>query len=126
MLSLIAICRVGPVDEQKVDVVHLKRFRLSSTDRCRAPCEDELGPHLGGHEDVVAPDPGGANACTDSGLVVIALRGIDMAEADLQRLGDDGAHCSSRNSQVPQPRTGMSASPTVSFRLPSLLIRFVP
>ena len=47
------------------------------------------GPHLGGHEDVVAPDPGGANAFTDRGLVVIALRGIDMAESDLQCLGDD-------------------------------------
>ena len=82
--------RVGPVDEQKVDVVQPEPLEALFDRPLQGPLRNELRPHLGGHENVVAPDPGGANACTDRGLVVIALRGIDMAESELQRFGDDG------------------------------------
>jgi hypothetical protein len=40
------------------------------------------GPDLGGHEHVIALDAGSANAVADFALVLIDLRGVDMAIAE--------------------------------------------
>ena len=54
------------------------------------------GPDLGGDEDLVALDAGGAQALADLALVLVDLRGVDVAIAEPQRLLD-------------QPRAGASA-----------------
>jgi hypothetical protein len=43
-------------------------------------------PHLGGHEQFVALDAGGPYAIPDLALVLIDLRGVDVAIAKLERL----------------------------------------
>src|ERR1700730_14655737 len=46
------------------------------------------GPELGGHEHILAPDLRGAQALADLAFVLIDLRGVDVAIAELQRLLD--------------------------------------
>ena len=46
------------------------------------------GPDLGRHEYLVAPDPRGAQALADLALVLIDLRGVDVAITEPQRLLD--------------------------------------
>src|SRR5471030_1579570 len=46
------------------------------------------GPDLGGDEHLVAADPRGAQAFADLAFVLIDLRGVDVAIAELERLLD--------------------------------------
>ena len=67
------------------------------------------GPDFGGQENLVAPDAGGADALADLAFVLIDLRGIDMAVAELDRLLHEAGAGRPRNSQVPSPMAGILA-----------------
>ena len=64
------------------------------------------GPDLGGHEQFVALDSRGAQAVADLALVLIDLRGVDMAIAEPQRLLDQTRAGSSAQLPGAEPDRG--------------------
>ena len=61
------------------------------------------GPDFCGDKDLVAPDTGGAQALADLALVLVDLRGVDVAIAQPQRLLDDPSAGAAAQSHVPSP-----------------------
>src|ERR1700709_1877612 len=64
------------------------------------------GPDLGGHEHLVAFDAGRAQAVPDLAFIVIDLRGVDVAIAELYRLLDQTRAGSTAQFPGAQPDRG--------------------
>jgi hypothetical protein len=67
------------------------------------------GPDLGRHEYLVASNLRGAQTFSDLALVLIDLRGVDVAIPEAKRLLDQTRQARPRSSQVPNPIAGILA-----------------
>jgi hypothetical protein len=81
--------RIGPVQQQQVDVGHAQADQAFFGGAFEIVRSEMRGPDLGGHKHLVAADSRCAQALADLPLVLIDLRGIDMAVTEFQRLLDD-------------------------------------
>jgi hypothetical protein len=79
-----------PVDQEEVDVVEpeLLQALLQRGDR-RVMAVTRV-VELGGDEDLVAGEPGCVEGLAHASLVLIHLRGVDVAVASLERLTNHG------------------------------------
>ena len=78
-----------PVDEEQVDLVEAERGHGPVEGAARVVGLVEAVVELGGDVELVAGDAGGGDRLADALLVLVHLRGVDVAVADLERLGDD-------------------------------------
>ena len=76
------------MDEQEIDLIDIEQLEAALDRRLEGALLRLLRRHLGGDEDVLALDAGGADAFRHLSLVLVAGGGVDGAVADLQRLGD--------------------------------------
>ena len=74
-----------PMQQQKIDMIEL-HLGEALLERAREIRRRMIGrPDLGGDESFVARQAGGAQAFGDLGFVLVGLRGVEMAIADLHR-----------------------------------------
>ena len=80
--------RVRPVDQQQIDMIE-PQLREALLDRAfEIGRREQRRLHFGG-DDHLGALAGGAHALADFALVVVHLRGVDVAIADADRLLDD-------------------------------------
>ena len=80
--------RVRPVDQQEVDVGEAQLRQAFLGGPLEFARRQVVLPDLGGDEDVVAPDPAGAQTLPDLALIAIHLGGVDVAVSEPPRLLD--------------------------------------
>ena len=80
--------RVGPVQQQQVDFGKPQPGQALLGGAFEIVRREMVGPDFCRDENVVAPEPRGAQALADLAFVFIDLRGVDMAIAELDRLLD--------------------------------------
>jgi hypothetical protein len=80
--------RIGPVDQQEVDVGEAQLRQAFLGGPLEFARRQVVLPDLGGDEDVVAPDPAGAQTFPDLALIAVHLGGVDVAVSEPQRLLD--------------------------------------
>ena len=81
--------RIGPVQQQQVDLAQPQPHQAIARRALELARGEMARPDFGGDEHVVALDARGAQAFADLALVVVHLRGVDVAIAEPQRLLDD-------------------------------------
>ena len=88
--------RVRPVHEQEVDEIDAQILE-ALIDRTREVIGAQIFVrHLGGQENLVAPQAGRADPLADAALGAVFPGGVDVAIAELQRGGDDLAAIAER------------------------------
>ena len=101
--------RIWPVQQQQIDFgkPQLGQALLGGT--LEVVRREMGGPDLGRHEYLVASDPRGAQTLADLALVLIDLRGVDVAIAEPSACSTRRAQVRPRSSQVPNPIAGILA-----------------
>src|SRR5581483_8628123 len=78
--------RIGPVQQQQIDMGLAQPHQALLGRALQVMRSEMIGPDLGGEEDVVALHAGCTHPVPDLALVLIDLRGVEMAIAEFQRL----------------------------------------
>jgi hypothetical protein len=87
-LDVQILCGDRPVDEEEVDVVEAERGEGCVDGAQSLVVAVVKALKLGGDEDVLARDPGVADAAPDGVFVAVGGRGVDEAVAAAQGAGD--------------------------------------
>ncbi len=98
--------RIWPVQQQQIDLGQAQLAQAFLGGSFQIVRREVGGPHLGGDEHVLAPDARGAQAFADLALVLIGLRGVDVAIAQPERLLDQSRAGSSAQLPGAQPDRG--------------------
>jgi hypothetical protein len=72
---------IGPVQQQQIDVPQAQRCQALLGGSLKIVRRKMRGPHLGGHEHLLAIDPGGTQSVAYLAFVLVDLGGVDMAIA---------------------------------------------
>jgi hypothetical protein len=82
----------GPMQKQEIDIIGAQLLQALIDRGQEIGMLVVIDPDLGGEEDIAAGNAGCLNRFADLSLVAIDLRGVDMAETELDRLRHDAQH----------------------------------
>ena len=105
--------RVRPVQQQEIDLGEPQPHQAVLGGPFELARRKMRGPDLGGDEHLLALDARGAQPLADFALVVVHLRGIDVAVAEPQRLLDQP--CAGAPAQVPGAETDQRDARAMGF-----------